>query len=118
MVLEAYFTLSHKAIVLKETVSKSQRKKIWGGILNDDPMAHFVLIGHLGKFIGSKYKSPITAAEIIDFALEMIEDAQKRITFGSILVECKDELKLIEKYAENGFTYLQDDDLVQLMRRV
>jgi hypothetical protein len=104
--------------MLKDAVSKSQRKKIWGGVINDDPIAHFVLIGHLGKYISSKYTSPLTVVRILDYALKVIDKSHELITFTSILVECKDELKLIEKSTENGFTYLQEDGLIQLMRRI
>lgn len=117
-VVEAYFTLSHKAIELKGTVSKSQRKRIWGGVINDDPIAHFVLIGHMGKYISPEYISPISAGEILRYAWEIIAESHDLITFTSVLVECRNEPKLIERYTENGFVYLQEDDLVQMIRRV
>jgi hypothetical protein len=117
-IIEAYFTLSHKAIMLKDTVSRSLRKKIWGGVINDDPIAHFVLIGHLGKYIGPGYTSSITVARILEYALKVIDKSRELIAFTSILVECKDEPRLIGKYTENGFGHLQVDGLVQLMRRI
>jgi hypothetical protein len=118
LVLEAYFTLSHKAIFLGEDVSNTLRKKIFGGIKYKDPLAHFVLIGHLGKNIGSTYVSDICAEEILASAFDIISKSKQLITFNSVLVECKKSKKLIDIYSKSGFSVLQEDKYVQLIRKM
>jgi hypothetical protein len=56
--------------------------------------------------------------EILGYAWEIIAQSHDTICFSSVLVECKDEPKLVEKYLKNGFTYLQEDEFVQLMLHV
>jgi hypothetical protein len=116
--LEAYFTLSHKAILLSEAISKTQKKKIFGGVSNLSECAHFVLIGHLGKHISEERRSPIKSADILDSAFEIIKTAKDLITFNCVLVECKKIENLLKIYEGYGFKYLQDDGLTQLIKRI
>jgi hypothetical protein len=117
--IEAYFTLSHKAMLLNDTVSKTQRKKIFSGLtLPAVSCAHFVLIGHLGKNIGGGYRSEITSEEILDSAFEVILKSKELITFDCVLVECKNIKGLLKIYENYGFKYLQDDGLTQLFRKI
>jgi hypothetical protein len=117
--VEAYFTLSHKAILLNESISKTQRKRIFKGIAQPGmSCAHFVLIGHLGKNIGNGYRSEITSMEILDSAFEVIVKSKELITFDCVLVECKNTRGLLKIYEDYGFKYLQDDGLIQLFRKI
>jgi hypothetical protein len=116
--IEAFFTLSHKALVVSHDVSNTKKKAIFKGISSADSLAHFVLIGHLGKNQGDKYVSAITADEIFEAAFEVIERSKELITFNCVLVECKNNPKLLDIYDRQGFSYLQDDGLVQLFKRV
>jgi hypothetical protein len=67
--VEAYFTLSHK---VKDAVSQPQRKRIWGGVINDDPIAHFVLMDPMGKYADPGYTSPVCLGKILRYAREII----------------------------------------------
>lgn len=81
----AYFTLSHKFLIPHE-VSKNQIKKITGGVISE--ILHFVLIGQLGKFIDEAECSYISGKEVLDYAFEIIEDANELIPCRCVLVEC------------------------------
>jgi hypothetical protein len=116
--LEAFFTLSHKALSVSNEVSKTKRKIIFKGISPSDSFAHFVLIGHLGKNQSREYVSKITSGEILDAAFEIISRSKELITFNCVLVECKNHPKLLEIYERYGFKYLQKDDLMQPFKRV
>ncbi|GHV40708.1 hypothetical protein FACS1894187_21860 [Synergistales bacterium] len=65
--------MSHKAIALTGVISNAQKKKILGGVTRSALCAHFVLIGHLGKYIGDEYRSEITSQEILDSAFEIMD---------------------------------------------
>ena len=78
--LEAFFTLSHKALSVSDEVSKSMKKVIFKGISPNDTLVHFVLIGHLGKHLSDDYVSEITSREIIDAAFEIIGRSNELIT--------------------------------------
>jgi hypothetical protein len=117
--LEAYFTLSHKAMLLSDGISNNQKKKITGGVSHDTPCVHFVLIGHLGKHISDERRSQITSIEILNAAFEIIATAKELITFNCVLVECKKNENLLKIYENYGFRHLQDDDgLTQLIKKI
>jgi hypothetical protein len=115
--LEAYFTLSHKAIALDKDISGSKRRKVFKGVSSQDDFAHFVLIGHLGKHINGNEHSAITSSEILNAAFEIIHKAKNLITFKAVLVECKDDEKLVSLYSNYGFSFLQKDSYMQLIKR-
>ena len=114
--VEAYFTLSHKVIALSDSVSKSKRKVVFGGIKNDEPHSHFVLIGQLGKHMSDDDASTITATEILDAAFSVIHRAKDLIPFACVLVECREELVPI--YETYGFSVLQDDEYIQMIKKI
>lgn len=54
LIVEGYFTLSNKVITIDNSVSNSIRRKIFGGILKETNYVHTILIGQLGKYIGTE----------------------------------------------------------------
>lgn len=111
--VQAYFTLSHKSIIFDPDVSRSLRGKI--ATHRNADMAHFVLIGQLGKYIssddtGKEYVADISSESILNDAFDMISKASDIIVCRGVLVECSPEEKVHHIYENYGFTYLQNDD--------
>lgn len=111
--VQAYFTLSHKSIIFDAKVSKSLRGKI--ATHRNADMAHFVLIGQLGKYIcaddtGKECATDISSESILNDAFDMISKASDTIVCRGVLVECSPEEKVHHIYENYGFTYLQNDD--------
>lgn len=109
--IEAYFTLSHKALI-PEHAPKTRVKDADG--LRKEGSVHFVLIGHLGKYIeeladGNVLSAEITAAEILDYAFEVMRASSSLIPCRCALVECGDEEKIHKVYTNYGFKKFQYD---------
>lgn len=114
----AYFALSTKVLYLPEELSKSQRKKI-DGLYNGVSEVSTFLIGQIGK--NDKSKDKISGAEILQYACDYIEEASEIIAGRVILVELKDNPKLINFYRENNFQLLKnstenEEKLLQMIK--
>lgn len=110
--VEAYFTLSHKALCVTNQISRSKVQKVSG--FRDARSLHFVLIGQLGKYIkqnedGTYLRSDLASAEILDYAFEMIYMASESIPCKWVMVECSDEPKVRAVYENYGFKFFQND---------
>lgn len=111
--IEAYFTLSHKALILSEDTPKSRIKKITNGLKNIKSI-HFVLIGQLGKYIelsenAELRSSSITSTEILNYAFEIIRASNHLIPCRFVLVECSENEKVQNVYIHYGFRQFQFD---------
>jgi len=114
----AYFTVSMKALTLREEISKSVRRNL-DGLGNKEGSTFVVyLIGQLGK--NDTYCSEINGKEIIKCAIDTIIEAYEIVGGRYILVECEPVPKLRALYESNGFTFLQEsidnDSLIQFIR--
>lgn len=111
IVIEAYFTLSHKTLSVSQSISKTKVRDING--FKQAPTLHFVLIGQLGKYIylsdNGFVSSSITSKEILDFAFEVIYASSNLIPCRCVLVECSDEEKVRRVYEDYKFKYFQFD---------
>lgn len=111
--IEAYFTLSHKSLVTDNaSVSKSKIQKYAG--FKTAQTLDFVLIGQLGKYVaasenGMHYRSPVTGAEILDYAFEVIRSASSLIPCKVAFVECSSDCHVTAFYEKYGFTFFQHD---------
>lgn len=114
----AYFTVSMKALNLREGISKNVRKHLDG--LGNKQGSTFVvyLIGQLGK--NDNYRSEIDGKELIAMAIATIKEAYDVVGGRYILVECEPVPGLKKLYEDNGFTFLQEslenDSLIQFIR--
>lgn len=111
----AYFTLALKTLHIAKETSKSTRKKIDGLSKTKDEVPGY-LIGQLAR--NDYYFGEITGKEIIDYAINIVKQATGFVGGRFVLVECKENEKLIKLYNDNGFTKLQKDNdgLVQLFK--
>ncbi len=114
----AYFTVSMKALNLREGISKNVRKHLDG--LGNKQGSTFVvyLIGQLGK--NDTYSSEIDGKELIARAIATIKEAYEVVGGRYILVECEPVPGLKKLYEDNDFTFLQEslenDSLIQFIR--
>ena len=114
----AYFTVSMKALNLREGISKNVRKHLDG--LGNKQGSTFVvyLIGQLGK--NDNYRSEIDGKELIAMAIATIKEAYDVVGGRYILVECEPVPGLKKLYEDNDFTFLQEslenDSLIQFIR--
>lgn len=114
----AYFALSTKVLYLPEELSRSQRKKI-DGLYNGVSEISSFLIGQIGK--NDKYKDRISGAKILQIACEYIEEAANIIAGRVVLVEVKNNPKLIQFYENNNFRLLKnraenEEKLLQMIK--
>ena len=122
----AYFTLSIKTLQLPQDMSINRRKKLDGlsGKIHNEPINDIpcFLIGQLGK--NSNFdKSVISGYEILRQALAVINYASLSIGGRWILIECRDNPKLIDFYTSNGFQlFMRQPDnnkpMVQMLRKI
>ena len=116
IIVEGYFTLSVKIVELTDTVSNSTKKKLFFGTKTDSQALSTILIGQLGKYIGSDRISLIDMEIILDYAMDVIYQIDHRIAFPCTILEyepCRTGLR--RKYDEYGFKELQrPDEYVQM----
>lgn len=109
----AYFTLALKVLKLSESISKNLRKKL-DGFKNDVTEIPCYLIGQLAR--NDKFSNKDISGQIIlSYAIRIIRQSYEQIGGKIALVECNDNPKVIKFYLNNGFIFLQKDNLVQLI---
>ena len=104
----AYFTLAMKTLRIPSNMSVNKRRKFDGysGKIHNKPIEDITcfLIGQLGR--NSNFnKTDIRGYDIIKQAFAIINFTSLSIGGRWILIECRDNPKLIEFYAHNGFQY-------------
>lgn len=118
--LLAYFSLGLKVLTVSEGTSNRTRAlldglsaKRRGKQISNFPV---FLIGQLAKNDG--YKDRINGREILSFAVDIIREAHKSVSGRLVLVECRDNEKLIDFYSSAGFDIIgkdSEDDSVQMI---
>jgi len=111
LVVDAYFTLSHKTLV-PSAASKTSVKAASG--FKEAESLHFVLIGQLGKRIertenGGVLKAQLSSSEILDDAFDTIRASSALIPCRCVLVECGNNPKVHKVYTDYQFKYFQFD---------
>lgn len=120
--IEAYFTLSHKAMLVPSNISKTIIQEISG--FKNKSIIQFVLIGQLGKFIkenadGTCEKSQIQLNQILDSAFEVMNEASDIIPVRCVLIECNDFIRTKQIYDKYGFKYIgMDKNLHQYFKKL
>ena len=111
--IEGYFSLTHKPVVFPDEVSLSARNKLTGSKVAQTES--FVLIGQLGKSIilnedGTFCASELSATELLNDAVGIIQKSSDYIISRNIIIECKPIEKIKNIYETYGFTDLQYDE--------
>lgn len=121
-----YFSLAMQTLKFPEEFSGRQRKRLdgfgskrRGEIIEDIPC---FLIGQLAR-CSSIEKNALPGSELLKDALSYIALAQEAVGGRIILIECKDDPKLVQFYKANKFekfTHIGDGDrpMIQMIRRI
>ncbi len=106
-----YFSLALKILSVPEQFANNQRKnidglsaKIHGERISDFPC---YLIGQLSRN-SSVPKSAVSGEEIINHAFSVIKSAMLNVGGRAVMIECRNDKKLIEFYIKNGFSLIDN----------
>jgi hypothetical protein len=118
--LLAYFSLALQTLIVPESLSNNQVKKIDGfsakrGGERITEISAF-LIGQLGK--SDAYNEVVSGDEIIEAALSVLLRVRKLIGGRVVFIECLDKPELIEFYKRNGFSIIRQDPADQYIQMV
>lgn len=111
-----FYSIAPHIFNIVDGISKNKVKKLDGFNKNAKSIQCW-LIGQLAK--NDNYSSEITGKEILEFAEETIIVLHKLAGLRTILIECKNEDKLIKFYENNKFEVLQTstvDSLIQMTK--
>lgn len=108
--IEGYFSLTHKAVIYQESVSLTSRKKLSGNKKTETES--FALIAQLAKRMeineeGNLISSELTSSELLNDAIQIIEESSEYIICRNVMIECKPIEKVKSIYEKFGFTDLQ-----------
>lgn len=124
LTMYGYFSLALKVLSVSEQFANNQRKsidglsaKIHGERISDFPC---YLIGQLSRN-SAVLKSTISGEEIINHAFSIIKSAMLNVGGRAIMIECRNEKKLIEFYSKNGFHLIDaipdgEDVMIQMIQ--
>ena len=121
-----YISLALKVLTVSKSVSNKIRKeidgfsaKIHGKVINDFPC---YLIGQLSRN-SNVSKDSIKGSELIAYAEDIIAVSVEAVGGRYIMIECKNNKKLIEFYQYNGFEEISNvpdsgQEMIQMIKRV
>jgi len=117
-ILLGYFTLSLKALAFGDSVSKSIIKSI-DGFSKDITAVGMILIGQFGK--DKVFAKNIDGGSLFDICMETVYAAHKIVGGRFVMLECRDNEKVVSFYSNRGFDSLQYDETdkyLQMVRRL
>jgi len=126
LVIYGYISLALKVLSVPDGTSTSTRKKLDGlsGKMHGTPINHFpcYLIGQLSKNSGID-NNILTGKDLLQFAYDNIVTSVEAVGGRYMMIECKNQKKLIEFYKNNGFqeiTQIPDNGqpMVQMIRKI
>lgn len=103
----AYFSVAIHHLQIPDAVSKSMKRKL-NGIFNNDIVPCY-LIGQLARS-DSCSKMGLGGHELLGYALNVLADAHELVGGRFVLVECKEQEKLLSFYQRNGFVLLPEKE--------
>lgn len=126
-----FFTLTHKPIVIQDSVlkSKNTKKKLMRHAKFDDNLGVYSVSAFLIAQFSKNYNIPpeerMSGANLMDLTLTYIEDIQKQIGGGVVFLESEDHAELLNFYERDPNSFFpfsvrySDTDqtkYIQLMR--
>ena len=121
-----YISLAVKIFTVPEETSNRQRQQLDGFSAKEHgkPISNFpcYLIGQLARN-SNVPKESISGTELLNFAYNLIGEAVKLVGGRNILVECRNNEKLIKFYLDNGFDKVsevsdENQSMIQMIRRI
>lgn len=125
LTIYGYISLAVKVFTVPETTSNRQRQQLDGFSAKEHgkQISNFpcYLIGQLARN-SNVPKDTISGAELLKIANTIIGEAVKLVGGRNILVECRNNEKLIQFYLNNGFYKVsqvpdENQTMIQLIRR-
>ncbi len=125
LTIYGYISLAVKVFTVPETTSNRQRQQLDGFSAKEHgkQISNFpcYLIGQLARN-SNVPKDTISGAEMLKIANTIIGEAVKLVGGRNILVECRNNEKLIQFYLNNGFYKVsqvpdENQTMIQLIRR-
>ena len=126
LTIYAYISIALKILSVPKDMSNRMRKeldgfsaKIHGEQISDFPC---YLIGQLSKNSNAKSEE-ISGKQLIDFASDIIAASVEAVGGRYMMIECRDEKKLIEFYKNNYFSEVAripdfNQPMVQMIRKI
>lgn len=121
-----YISLALKILTVPASVSNRLRKeldgynaKIHGQQISDFPC---YLIGQLSK--NSEVRdNPVTGSDLLNIAFDIIASATEAVGGRYMMIECRNEEKLLKFYGDNSFSEIdripdEDIPMVQMIRKI
>ena len=121
-----YISLALKTLYIPEKISNRMRKNLDGfsSKMYGKPISDITcyLIGQLGRN-SNVSKTSLHGNELLQYAYDIIMTSVKSVGGRYIMIECKNEEKLIEFYKANGFTEISRslDEytvMIQMIRKI
>lgn len=121
-----YVSLALKILTVPVSVSNRQRKeldgynaKIHGQLISDFPC---YLIGQLSKN-SAVVSNPLSGRDLLDTAYAVIASAAEAVGGRYMMIECRNEEKLLEFYKNNMFCEIDripdgDVPMIQMIRKI
>ena len=107
IIILGYFTLSLKALIFSDDVSKSKIKNI-DGFSKDIKVTATILIGQFGK--DKNNAKNIDGSVLFIECLKVVYDIHNRVGNRIVLLECNNFDKIINFYKKNNFEILQNNE--------
>lgn len=102
-----YYAIANKPILIdKKSLSNTLAKKIskFASVHTKDTyIVQSLLIGQLSKNFKDGNECLMTGEELLDLAIESVQEAQKIIGGKVVFLECEDKPKLVDFYSKYGF---------------
>ncbi len=128
--LAAIFTLTHKAVKIRDDVlSATQRKKIKRYAQIDEATDSYLvsafLIAQFGKNYAEREGMPVNGDSLMDNAMSILTAVQHDVGGGVVYLECEEKPQLLSFYQNDNncfrvfgdrFSELDDTKYIQLLR--
>lgn len=125
-VIYGYISLALKILSVPTSVSNRMRKELDGfnAKIHGQPISDFpcYLIGQLSKNSSVK-DNPVTGRELLSTACDIIASASEAVGGRYMMIECRNDEKLLKFYADNSFSEIdripdEDIPMVQMIRKI
>lgn len=121
-----YISIALKVLTVPEEFSNRKRKELDGlnAKIHGEPIKDFscYLIGQLSRNSDVSSES-ISGTKLLQIAYDIIASAVEAVGGRFMMIECKEEQKLIDFYSANGFQEIQRNKdgnyvMVQMVRKI
>jgi hypothetical protein len=126
LTIYGYIALAQKILTVPSEVSNRVRKELDGysAKIHGEQISDFAcyLIGQLSRN-SNVSRDLLSGKQLLNFAEDIIATAVEAVGGRYMMIECKDEVKLIRFYENNQFTEIaripdQEQPMVQMIRKI